>query len=67
MTKKEKRQIGRESASIGVFGGHRTGKRRRGNSLTKKAPRANTTVTTYNIVDTDGIVVGRINTLRYTR
>jgi hypothetical protein len=67
MTKKERRQIGREQAPLGVNGGHRTGKRKRGNSLTKLAPKTTVRAVQYEATDDDGNVVARFSTITYTR
>jgi hypothetical protein len=50
-----------------VNGGFRAGKRRRGNSLLKRKPRASTLVTTYNVRDEHGDTVATIRTLNYKR
>jgi hypothetical protein len=67
MTKKEKRQLGRTPAPIGVFGGHRTGKRKRGNSLLKVAPKDTTRATIYDATDDHGNTVATFKTLTYKR
>jgi hypothetical protein len=48
-----------------VNGGRRAGKRKRGNSVTKKAPKTQTHAITYDVRDADGILVTRIRTLNY--
>lgn len=63
MTKKERRQIGREEPSY-TNGGFRAGKRKRGNSLLRKAPVTTTKVTTYYAKDEYGNTVGKIKTFK---
>jgi len=51
----------------GVNGGFRAGKRKRGNSLIKRKPRASTVVTTYVMRDDLGQKLGEVKTLTYKR
>jgi hypothetical protein len=46
-----------QPAKLGVFAGHRAGKRRRGVSVTKRAPRDVTRVSVFDVLDTDGNAV----------
>lgn len=62
MTKKERRQIGREPAKA-TNGGFRAGKRRRGNSLLKVAPKMQSRAVTYYMVDDHGNTIGTVNTI----
>jgi len=62
MSKKERRQIGRTPAKL-TNGGFRAGKRRKGNSLLKKAPKQSTTVKTYYMIDDHGNNLGNVKTI----
>jgi hypothetical protein len=66
MSKKERRQIGREPATH-TNGGFRAGKRKRGNSLIKKAPKASAVTIKYAITDEHDNVVARFDTLTYRK
>lgn len=51
-----------------VFGGHRTGKRKRGVSVTKRKPRATVSVTRFDLIDRDGNTVAYgAKTIEYRR
>lgn len=65
MTKKEKRQLGRETAPIGPYAGHKAGKRKRGVSVLKRRPRAATVVTRYVAKDEHGNTLAHVKTLTY--
>lgn len=69
MTKKEKRQIGRIPAKLGVSGGHKAGKRRRGNSLLKQAPKTSVRVIPLQIRDNESglIIATNVRTVKYSR
>lgn len=62
MTKKEKRQIGRTPANL-TNGGFRAGKRKKGNSLLKKAPKSSAVTIKYAMVDADGNIIGYVDTI----
>jgi hypothetical protein len=64
MTKKQRRQIGRTPAKL-TNGGFRAGKRRKGNSLLKQAPKQSATVKTYYMQDEHGNTLGTVKTLTY--
>lgn len=58
----------RETTIAGaVNGGHRAGKRKRGNSLTKRAPNTNAHAITFYVRDEDGNTVASVRTLSYKR
>lgn len=62
MTKKQRRQIGREAAKA-TNGGFRAGKRKKGNSLLKQAPKMSARVITYTITDEHGNNRGTVKTI----
>lgn len=69
MTKKERRQIGRTPAKLGVSGGFKAGKRKRGNSLLKKQAVTVSRVIPLQVRDNETglIVADNIRTVVYTR
>ena len=54
-------------AKIGVSGGFRAGKRKRGNSLLKKAPKNQAHAITFYVRDADGMLVGSVRTITSKR
>jgi hypothetical protein len=52
---------------LGVFAGHRAGKRRKGTSVLKRPPKDVTRATIYDVRDADGNRVTTLTTLRYKR
>lgn len=69
MTKKERRQIGRTPAKIGVSGGFKAGKRKKGNSLLKRSPVTTSRVIPIQVRDNETglIVASDIRTVVYSR
>lgn len=65
MSKRERRKVGKTVGNAGsVFGGHRSGKRRKGTSVLKVKAKDVATAPTFIVKDEFGVTVG---TLKYFR